>query len=248
MQAGILKSLFAVTAGLKPGKALRAGEAPTGSTASHPHAGMRHTKCTRHASRYTKQNTRRQSKIYALPVCWEGATALCVQGRWRREPARAKTSQSSCLQRLTVLLPSQVCQAAGKLPHTDQTREKNPRRCHSVNGGVMPVLRGHLWHSEGPPSSDSSQGCSHKAGTCHLCPSDRISVAIYNLLNHFYFQVCLLPQKKPRTPNIYTPAASSCTQILLAPTRSTPHARQSAFLPEELPDFPDGGLERDVSD
>lgn len=49
---------------------------------------------------------------------------MCVQGRWRREPARAKTSQSSCLQRLAVLLPSQVCQAAGKLPHTAQPRGK----------------------------------------------------------------------------------------------------------------------------
>lgn len=38
-------------------------------------------------------------------------------------------------------------------------------------------------------------------------------------------------------------------KITAAPARSAPQTREiSAFLPEEFPDFPDGGLERDVSD
>lgn len=37
-------------------------------------------------------------------------------------------------------------------------------------------------------------------------------------------------------------------KITAAPPQGDPQSQQSTFLPEELPDFPDSGLEGDVSD
>lgn len=139
---------------------------------------------------------------------------MCVQGRWRKEPARADTSHTSCLQQLSVLLPARCAkqQEHCRKPYK-QEGKKISKAVSSVRWGEMSVLCGCLLQSDGPPSSSRSEHLSQNSG-------------IYNLSHrqHFYStKACYIISTYKFTCfhkvkiHTYNPTTRSCIKTLLAP-------------------------------
>lgn len=102
---------------------------------------------------------------------------MCVQGRWRKEPARADTSHTSCLQQLSVLLPARCAkqQEHCRKPYK-QEGKKYPRLCHLLDGGRCPSSVDACCRVMGHPAL-ADQSTRAKTLAYIICLTDSISIA-----------------------------------------------------------------------